>query len=107
MSIRMLIFGFTLLAALVYRGFGQGVSDLKVLYDAHKWNDLYSRVQATSNAPPLYRGAMGVAFNQDPEESERLLLSIINGNPRSPQAYDASEWLSTPLHKYTNVLLWA
>ncbi len=71
MLLRMLICAFAVLAAIVSRGFGQGASDLRVLFDAYKWNDLYGRVQNTSNAPLLYRGAMGVAFNQHPEESER------------------------------------
>lgn len=94
MLLRMLICAFAVLAAIVSRGFGQGASDLRVLFDAYKWNDLYGRVQNTSNAPLLYRGAMGVAFNQHPEESERLLLSVISKNPYSPEAYEGSKWLS-------------
>ncbi len=94
MSARVLISAFVVLSAIASRGVGHEASELKVLYDAHRWNDLYVRVQNTSNAPTLYRGAVGVAFNQDPEKSERLLLSLISADPQSTEAYDASEWLS-------------
>src|SRR5215469_10368319 len=94
MSLRMLIFGFTFIVTFLLRGFTQEAADLKSLYDAHKWRDLYIRVQSTSDARPLYRGAMGVVFNQDPGQAERLLLSVLRTDPHSPEAYEASEWLS-------------
>lgn len=94
MSLRILICAFAVLTAIVSGGFGQGASDTKALYDAHKWQDLYSLIENTSNAPPLYRGAVGVAFNHDPKKSERLLLSVISASPHSQEAYEASEWLS-------------
>ena len=94
MSLRMLIFGFTFIVTFLSRGFTQEAADLKSLYDAHKWRDLYIRVQSTSDARPLYRGAMGVVFNQDPGQAERLLLSVLRTDPHSPEAYEASEWLS-------------
>src|SRR5260370_27934522 len=71
----------------------QVISDLKTLYDAHKWSELNDRLQKTKGMP-LYRGAIGVTFNQDPQRSERFLLSVISSAPHSPEAYDASEWLS-------------
>lgn len=94
MSLRMLTFGFTFIVTFLSRGFTQEAADLKSLYDAHKWRDLYIRVQSTSNARPLYRGAMDVVFNQDPGQAERLLLSVLRTDPHSPEAYEASEWLS-------------
>lgn len=71
----------------------QTTSDLKSLYEAHKWTTLNDRLQKVSGFP-LYRGAIGVTFNQDPEGSERLLLSVISAAPHSSEAYEASEWLS-------------
>jgi hypothetical protein len=64
-----------------------------VLYKAHNWVELSERVQHTQGAA-LYRGAIGVTFNQDPERTEELLLSVINAGPHSSEAYEASEWLS-------------
>jgi len=63
------------------------------VYDAHNWKELYNRLQ-NRNGFPLYRGAIGVTFNQGPEESERLLLSVIKSTPPSSEAYEAYEWLS-------------
>jgi len=71
----------------------QVTSDLRSLYQAHKWGELNNRLQNTKDMP-LYRGAIGVTFNQDPSHSESLLLSVIKAAPRSPEAYDAYEWLS-------------
>jgi hypothetical protein len=68
-------------------------SDPKSLYASHNWKALYVRLKNT-NGPPLYRGAIGVTFNQDLEASERLLLSVINSAPGSSEAYEAYEWLS-------------
>lgn len=67
--------------------------DLQPLYEAHKWLELSEGLQNTEGAA-LYRGALGVTFNQDPEHTEELLLSIIKAGPHSSQAYNAFEWLS-------------
>jgi predicted aspartyl protease len=71
----------------------QTTSDLQALYRAHKWAELNERLHHTQGEA-LYRGAIGVTFNQDPERTERLLLSVIASAPNSSEAYDASEWLS-------------
>lgn len=68
-------------------------SNLEQLYKAHEWVELDQRLQDTENGA-LYRGAIGVSFNQDPQSTERLLLSVIDAAPHSSNAYDASEWLS-------------
>jgi predicted aspartyl protease len=72
---------------------GQENSDLKSLYADHNWKELYDRLQNTTGTP-LYRGAIGVTFNQDIQASERLLLSVIRSAPHSSEAYEAYEWLS-------------
>jgi hypothetical protein len=64
-----------------------------VLYKAHKWVELSQRLQYRE-APALYRGAIGVTFNQDHQHTEELLLSVVNAGPHSSQEYDAFEWLS-------------
>jgi predicted aspartyl protease len=67
--------------------------DLQALYKAHNWVELSEHLQHAQGAS-LYRGAIGITFNQDPERIEELLLSVINAAPHSSEAYDASEWLS-------------
>ena len=67
--------------------------DLKALYEAHEWRALNNRLRSTEGIP-LYQGAIGVTFNQDPRRTESLLLSVISAAPHSPEAYDAAEWLS-------------
>jgi predicted aspartyl protease len=71
----------------------QMTSDFKSLYDTHKWNELNERLQNVGGMP-LYRGAIGVTFNQHPRRSEQLLMSVISAAPHSSEAYEASEWLS-------------
>ena len=99
MAIRVIVF-----VGLVCSGFLLGVtkstaeqaqvaSKLKALYQARNWSALHDRLQNT-NGMPFYRGALGVAFNHDPEHSETLLLSVIRSAPHSPEAYEAYEWLS-------------
>jgi predicted aspartyl protease len=90
MPAAMLICCFATFAALCE---AQMTPDLKSLYDAHKWTALNDRLQKV-NGLPLYRAAINVTFNQDPQASERLLLSVINAAPHSSEAYEASEWLS-------------
>jgi hypothetical protein len=90
MPARILICGFL---ALVFICPARTASDLRSLYKAHKWAELSKRLQHTEGME-LYRGAIGVTFNQDPERTERLLLSVIAAAPHSAEAYDASEWLS-------------
>ncbi len=63
------------------------------MYSAHNWKELGSRLRNTTGLP-LYRGAVGVTFNQDTEGSELLLLSLIRSAPHSSEAYEAYEWLS-------------
>src|SRR3569833_3105443 len=71
----------------------QTTSDLKSLYEAHDWTNLNDRLQKVRGFP-LYRAAIGTTFNQDPQHSERLLLSVISAAPHSAEAYEAYEWLS-------------
>jgi hypothetical protein len=71
----------------------QAISDFQSLYDARKWNELSDRLQNTTGMP-LYRGAIGVTFNQDLQHEERLLLSVVRSDPHSSEAYEAYEWLS-------------
>jgi hypothetical protein len=66
---------------------------LKALYESHKWSELYQQLQSTKGVS-LYRGAIGVTFNQDRRNSESLLLSVIRSASHSPEAYEAYEWLS-------------
>lgn len=42
----------------------------------------------------LQRGSAGVTLNRDPETTERLLQSVIDSDPHSPEAYESYEWLS-------------
>ena len=93
MSLRSRLLPFALLV-LLPPGRAQAPSALNALYDSHQWKDLYIRIQSTSNAPPLYRGAMGIAFNQHPQRAERLLLSLMRADPHSLDAYEASGWLA-------------
>jgi predicted aspartyl protease len=72
---------------------GQTAPDLKTLYAAHSWRELQGKLGNATDAA-LYRGAIGVTFNQDPRRSERLLLEAIRSNPHSEDAYEAYEWLS-------------
>jgi predicted aspartyl protease len=94
MVLRVLIPALAVVAAIAPPAIAQDSSEWKSLYDAHKWKDLYVHIRSAAGVPPLYRGAMGVAFHQDPEGAERLLLSVAGTNPISPEAYDAFEWLS-------------
>jgi predicted aspartyl protease len=59
-------------------GKGQDISETRLFYSAHKWLELSDRL-ADTKGMPLYPGAIGVTFNQDPDRAE---------------AYDAYEWLS-------------
>jgi hypothetical protein len=72
---------------------GQIISEVKPLYENHKWIELNDRLRKTKGMP-LYRGAIGVAFNQDPRHAEEILLSVIRSGPGSEEAYEAYEWLS-------------
>ena len=82
------------LAALaVTVGEGQIISDMRPLYDTHKWMELSDRLGNTKGSP-LYRGAIGVTFNQAPRRTEQMLLSVIRSAPDSAEASDAYEWLS-------------
>ncbi len=72
---------------------GRAAPDLTSLYAAHNWRELQDRLGNAKDAA-LYRGAIGVTFNQDPQRSGRLLLQAIRANPHSEDAYEAYEWLS-------------
>jgi predicted aspartyl protease len=74
-------------------GQGQDISELKPLYENHKWIELNDRLRNIKGMP-LYRGAIDVTFNQDPRRAEKTLLSVIKSGPRSEYAYEAYEWLS-------------
>ena len=74
-------------------GSGAGRTRSQTLYEAHKWKDLARELQNTRGMP-LYRGAIGVTFDQDPRRAESILLSVIRSAPRSDEAYEAYEWLS-------------
>jgi predicted aspartyl protease len=67
-------------------------SDLKSLYDAHKWSELRDAIQH-EKAPALYRGAVGYAFNNF-HHAETNFRSAIHSAPRSEEAYEAYEGLS-------------
>ncbi|MGI8961942.1 MAG: aspartyl protease family protein [Bryobacteraceae bacterium] len=86
-----ILIGFATFVAAICQA--QVISDLKTLYDTHQWKQLDHRLQNTKGVP-LYRGAIGVTFNQDLQRSERLLLSVIKSSPHSSEAYEAYEWLS-------------
>jgi len=66
--------------------------DLKSLYNARRWTELYQALQ-THGGPPLYRGIVAAVFNED-RLAERLLRSAIRSAPQSEDAYDAYEWLT-------------
>jgi predicted aspartyl protease len=82
-----------LMAVSVTGGPSQVVSDLKPLYEAHRWIELNNKLQNTDGMP-FYRGAVAVTFNQDSLIAEKMLLSVIRSAPHSNEAYKAYEWLN-------------
>ena len=68
-------------------------SEIKSLYDARRWAELYRAVQG-HQAPALYRGAVTAVFGDD-RRAEPILRSVISSAPHSEEAYEAYEWLAT------------
>ncbi len=75
-------------------------TDLKSLYDARRWAELYEALKHVKDPHALYRGAVAVTFNNNPHEAENILRSVIKSAPRSDEAYQAYEWL-THLYLYS------
>jgi predicted aspartyl protease len=71
----------------------QSPAELRSLYDREQWRDLYDRVQHRDDLP-LYKAAVGITFHHDLENSETRLWSLVEARRNSPDAYDATEWLS-------------
>jgi predicted aspartyl protease len=67
--------------------------DLKALYEAQRWPELYDALEGTQGND-FYRGAVAVTFHQDPQRAESYLKSTIAAAPTSDEAYQAYEWLS-------------
>ncbi len=84
---------FAILAASLAFAEESGSAGLKSLYEAQRWAELHDALGKVKGND-LYRGAVGVIFNQDPRRTENLLLSVIKSAPRSEGAYQAYEWLS-------------
>jgi len=68
-------------AVLVERPVAGSSTDYKALYEAHRWFELRDAVMKTSNAPPLYCGAVAAAFNDRPRAD-----TILNKLIHSPSA---------------------
>lgn len=66
-------------------------TDLKSLYDEHRWFELRDAIQG-QNAPPLYKGAGASAFN-DTKAAEKYLNEVIRLSPNSATASDARDML--------------
>ena len=62
-------------------------TDLKSLYDEHRWFELRDAIQS-QNAPPLYKGAVASAFN-DTKAAEKYFNEVIRLSPISATAGDA------------------
>jgi len=73
--------------------------DLKALYEAQRWPELYDALEGTQGND-FYRGAVAVIFHQDVQRAESYLTSTIAAAPKSDEAYEAYEWLSH-LYLYT------
>jgi tetratricopeptide (TPR) repeat protein len=67
-------------------------SDLKALYDAHRWFDLRDSV-AKGSAPVFYQGAVACAFN-DLRACEKKLAKVIKSEPQSESATEAHRLLA-------------
>jgi len=80
-------------------------SDLKGLYDAHRWFDLRSSA-ATRSAPVFYQGAVACAFNHL-RDCEKKLAKVIKSAPQSDSAIEAHRLLAAAyfrLGKYHEAL---
>ena len=67
--------------------------DLKALYEAQRWPELYDTLGRTPGND-FYRGAVAVTFHQDAQRAESYLTSTITAAPKSDEAYQAYRWLS-------------
>jgi hypothetical protein len=68
-------------------------SDLKSLYDAHRWFELRDSV-AKGDAPVFYQGAVACAFN-DLHQCQKKLALVIESFPRSNDAIEAHRLLAS------------
>jgi hypothetical protein len=64
-------------------------TELKSLYDSHRWFELRDEV-AKTHAPGFYKGAVAAAFNQLPE-AETDLHAIIADDPSGDLGLEARE----------------
>jgi hypothetical protein len=72
------------------------VTDLKTLYDEHRWFELRDAIDDT--APALSRGAVACVFN-DGSRCEATLRSVIRSAPRSEGAAEARGLLLSLYHR--------
>jgi aspartyl protease len=71
-----------------------GKSELKLLYDQHRWFDLREAMKRNEqNVPELYLGAVASAFNNR-EDAEKYLRRAIARGPDSQDAIEAHEMLA-------------
>jgi hypothetical protein len=66
-------------------------TELKSLYDSHRWFELRNNV-ASTHAPPFYEAAVAAAFNHVPE-AETDLRAIISSDPSGDSGFEARELL--------------
>ncbi len=69
-----------------------GPPELKMLYNQHRWFTLRDAIWGKT-VPPLYKGAVAAAFNQN-KEAEGYLVEAIRESPTSDNAEEAHEILS-------------
>jgi gag-polyprotein putative aspartyl protease len=71
---------------------GADVTELKTLYQAHKWAELRDAV-GSQKRPPVYRGIVAAVYGDD-RRAEPILKAVIRSGPQSDDAYEAYEWLT-------------
>jgi predicted aspartyl protease len=84
----------------------KGASDLKSLYESHRWFELRD-VAAKTSVPLFYQGAVACAFNDLPR-CQQLLDSLLKGSPDSEDAVEAHRTLASAylrVGKYSQALL--
>ena len=81
-----------LLAPLCF-GARQDDSNLKSLYDSHRWFELRDSVRK-GGASAFYRGAVACAFN-DVHQCEKKFRDVFNSAPRSDEAVEAHRILAS------------
>ena len=92
---RLLVSAIVIFAAAAVCAVDKPVSDLKSLYEAHRWFQLRDAL-GTTKVSDLFRAAVSSAFNQR-DEAEKYLLNAIASAPRSKDATEARELL---IHLY-------